>query len=172
MPTRHALLLTLALAVLATACSSDESAEEYFSRLETVSGTLNSELDDLEGAFNAGLLEIDFSLPGSEGQLVDLFQISITRTANAFADLVTGIQSLEPPSGLEAPHADAVRAGERVLEEYQQRVDELTNIASLDHIERYAEAFTASGVRQRFAESCRELQAIAEAESLTVDLGC
>jgi hypothetical protein len=172
MSTRRAFLVALAVTLLATACSGSESAEEYFSSLETVSERLNSELDDLEGGFNAGLLEIDFSAQGSEEQLIDLFQTSITGTANAFADLVAGIESLEPPSDLEAPHSDAVRAGARVLEEYAERAGELTAIASLDDIDSYAEAFSASGVRPRFTESCRELQAIADSESVTVDLGC
>lgn len=172
MSTRRVSALVLVLAVLVTACSRDESAQEYFANLETVSGALNSELDDLEGAFNAGLLEINFSAPGAEQQLIDLFQTSIANTADAFADHVAGIDALEPPSNLEAPHEDAVRAGERVLDEYAQRADELAAIASLDDIDSYAEALSASGIRQRFVESCRELEAIAESESIEVDLGC
>jgi hypothetical protein len=172
MSTRRAIALILATALLATACSADESAEEYFVNLQTVSGALDSTLDDLEGAFNAGLLEIDFSTPGSEQQLIDLFQTSITGTADAFSALVSGIDALQPPSDLEAPHGEAVRSGRRVLDEYDERAEELAAIASLDDIDSYAEAFSASGIRQRFAESCRELQAIADSESIPVDLAC
>ena len=170
MITRGALSLALALMLTATGCSSGESAEAYFSSLETVAGTLASELDDLEGEFNAGLLGIDFSVPGSEEALIDVFQKAITGTADAFADFVAGIDLLEPPADLEAPHADALRAGLRVREEYSRRVEELTATASLDDIAGFAEAVSAA--RRRYTESCRELQTIAEAESIDVDLGC
>jgi len=169
---RPAWYVAFALAVVASACSGGPSADEYFTNLEGVSSTLGSELDDLEGEFNAGLLDIDFASPGSERQLIDLFQASITRTTASFALLVTGIEELDPPSDLAAPHQEAIDAGQRVLAEYQERAEQLQTIDTLADIDAYAEAFSASGVRVRFTESCRELQAIADREGIDADLGC
>ena len=172
MPTRPFVSVALALTLVTASCSSGPTAEEYFSSLATVSGTLDSELDDLEGGFNAGLLDINFESPEAEKQLIELFQTSITDTADAFSGLVAGIESLEPPSDLAGPHQDAVSAGQRVLAEYSDGAEELAAIESIADIDIYAEAFSASGVRERFAESCRELQGIADSKSIVTDLSC
>jgi hypothetical protein len=82
------------------------------------------------------------------------------------------MQELEPPSELAAPHDEAVRAGERVLAEYRTRESELAGVATLSDVDAYAAEFSESGTRMRFAESCRELQAIADLESISADLRC
>lgn len=169
---RHACLVAFALITIASACAGGPSAEEYFTNLEGVSRALSSELDDLEGGFNAGLLDIDFDSPEAEQQLIELFQASINGSAASFVILVSEISELDPPSELTAPHAEAVEAGRRVLAEYEQRAGQLQEIATIADIDDYAEALSASGVRARFSESCRELQTIADRESIDADLGC
>ena len=172
MPTRPLLFMALTLATMAAACSSGPSTEEYLSGLASVNSTLDRELNDLEGKFNAGLLDINFESPEAEEQLIELFQTVITGTASAFSELVAGIESLEPPSELAALHEDALRAGQQVLDEYADRAEGLAAIVSITDIDSYAAAFSSTGVRERFAESCRELQRIADSKSIAANLSC
>ena len=162
----------LALAFLITACAGGGSAEEYFAQLETVTGTLDAELDDLEAAFNAGLLDISFETADAEGDLIALFQESLAETAGSFNRLVNGLRSIDPPAGIADPHAEALQAGERVLSEYRAREDQLASLATLADLDNYAAGFSAGGFRQRFTEACRELQTIADQDNIAADLGC
>ncbi len=169
---RHACLVAFSLITIASACAGGPSTEEYFRNLEEFSRAHNSELDDLEGEFNAGLLDIDFDSPAAEQQLIELFQASISGTAASFAVLIREISKLDPPSEVTAPHTEAVEAARWVLAEYDQRAEQLQAIATIADIDEYTEAFSGSGVRARFSESCRQLQAIADRESIDADLGC
>jgi hypothetical protein len=86
--------------------------------------------------------------------------------------LLTDIQAIDPPPDLEAPHEEAVQAGERVVAEFDEQAQTLEAITTLSDIDAYAATLSDSQARSRFTESCRELQAIADSEDITVDLGC
>ncbi|MGI9609690.1 MAG: hypothetical protein ACR2NL_05295 [Acidimicrobiia bacterium] len=163
---------TLTFVLFLAACASGGSPAEYFAELETVTGTLDAELDDLEAAFNAGILDIDFETSDAEGALITLFQTSLTGTADSFARLVAGLRDIDPPPRVAGPHDDALRAGERVLTEYREREDQLASLDTLADIDAYAAAFSANGSRQRFTEACQELQTIADLDNIDADLGC
>ena len=45
-----------------------------------------------------------------------MFRASIASTAESFATLLADIQAIDPPPDLEAPHQEAVQAGERVVD--------------------------------------------------------
>ena len=165
-------LIVLAIGLVGAACADGGSPEDYFAELETVTGTLDAELDDLEGAFNAGILDINFETADAEGALITLFQTSLTGTADSFARLVEGLGSVDPPPGVVDQHEDALQAGERVLAEYREREDQLASLDTLADIDDYAAAFSANGSRQRFTEACLELQTIADLENIDADLGC
>ena len=167
LPTRFIGALTFAL--LVSACAGGGSPEEYFAELETVTATLDAELDDLEGAFNAGILDVDFETEDAESALIALF---LTETADSFARLVTGMASIEPPPSIAGPHEDALQAGERILAEYREREDELASLDTLVDLDAYAAALSANGSRRRFTEACRELQTIADLDGIDADLGC
>jgi hypothetical protein len=165
-------LSALTCVLLVAACAGGGSPEEYFSELETVTATLDAELDDLEAAFNAGILDIDFETADAEGALITLFQSSLTGTAESFARLVAGLRGIDPPAGISDRHEEALAAGERVLAEYREREDQLASLDTLADIDAYAAAFSASGFRQRFTEACQELQAAADRDNIDADLGC
>jgi len=171
---RRSLLFPGALTVvlLLAACAAGGSTEEYFTDLETVTATLDAELDDLEAAFNAGILDINFETADAEQALIALFQSSLTGTADSFTRLVTGLRGIDPPAGISDQHEDALAAGERVLAEYQEREDQLASLDTLADIDAYAAAFSATGSRQRFTEACQELQATADLDNIDADLGC
>lgn len=166
------LALVVVIAVGASACSGGGSAEEYFADLETATMALDGELDTIEAEFNGGLLDIDFEGTGAESALIALFQTSISATASSFANLVRALEELDPPAEVEASHADAVQAGRRVRAAYDERRDELAAIGALEDIDAYAQSLADSGVRGRFSEACRELQAQADRAGADVALGC
>lgn len=165
-------LSTLTGVLLLAACADGRSPEEYFTELETVTSALDAELDDLEAAFNAGILDINFETADAEGALITLFQRSLTGSADSFARLVTGLRGIDPPAGIRDQHEDALAAGERVLAEYREREDQLASLDTLADIDAYAAAFSATGSRQRFTEACQELQAAADLDNIDADLGC
>ena len=163
---------TLTLVLVATACGGGASPDSYFTELEAVTATLDAELDDLEAAFNAGILDINFETADAEGELITLFQTSLTGTADSFARLVAGLSSIDPPSSITGPHEDALAAGQRVLTEYRSRQDELAALETLADVDAYAAAFSATDFRSRFTEACQELQTIADLDGIDADLGC
>ena len=169
---RRVWALSAAILLAATACSGGTSAGAYFSELQDITTVLDTELDDLEGSFNAGLLDINFEAPGADQQLIELFQDSINGVNGSFAELVEGLQTLSPPAALEAPHQEAVDAGLRVLSDYESRADQLSAISTVADIDAYAESLSTSVGRSRFVESCRELQGIADRDEIDVDLNC
>jgi len=162
----------LAFVLLLAACAGGGSTEDYFAQLETVTGTLDAELDDLEGTFNAGILDINFETADAEGALIALFQTSLTETAESFTRLVDGLGDIDPPSPVADPHAEALEAGERVLAEYREREDQLASLDTLADLDDYAAALSAGGSRLRFTEACQELQTIADQDNIDADLGC
>lgn len=165
-------LSTIASTLLLVACSSGPTAEQYFADLEGITAQLDEDLDTVEGAFNAGLLDIDFEAPNAEENLIALFQTSIQDTASSFETAVERIEEVEPPSDIAAAHGDAVSAGRRVIDEYETRRAELDAIGELADIDAYAIALADSGVRARFTEACRELQSYADRAGVTARLGC
>jgi hypothetical protein len=170
LPARSLGVLTFVL--LLAACAGSGSTEDYFAQLGTVTGTLDAELDDLEGTFNAGILEINFETADAEGDLIALFQTSLTETAESFTRLVDGLRDIDPPPGIADPHAEALQAGERVLAEYRGREDQLASLDTLADLDDYATALSAGGSRLRFTEACQELQTIADQDNIDADLGC
>ena len=174
MPLVHrvpAILTSLVLAV--AACSvGGAGLDEYYTELEELTSELDDELDTVEAGFNAGLLEINFESAGAEGELIELFQSSITATASSFSTLVTELERLNPPSDVSEIHEDVVAAGRRVLDAYEERADELAEISGLPDIDAYALSLSDSGVRARFTEACRELQIYADQAGIGADLGC
>ena len=171
-PILRLVLVGVCTVLTATACSSEASVEEYFTMLEDVTVRLDDQLDSVEAEFNAGLLDIDFETAGAESALIALFQSSITTTAESFGTLVEELRALEPPDPVSASHDDAVSAGERVIEAYEERSDELSAISELADIDDYARSLSDTGVRPRFTEACQELQVIAAQEEVPVELGC
>jgi len=169
---RRRVILMLVVGLMASACDGGGSTAEYFSELEAATGRLDTELDAVEAEFNAGLLDIDFQVASAEAQLIDLFQSSITRTADSFAVLVAELRVLEPPPEAADSHAATVEAGERVLSAYAERSEQLAAIIDLTGIDEYAQSIASAGVRARFLESCQELQVLADREEVSVDLGC
>ena len=166
---RPAVSLIASILVVA-ACAGGATPEDYFAALEDATNELDGRLDQVEARFNEGLLDIDFEAAGAEVDLVQLFRRSITSTAQSFATFLADMQAIDPPRGLEAPHQEAVRAGERVVAEFD--ADALEAISTLSDIDAYAGALSDSPAQSRFTESCRELQAIADSEGIAVDLGC
>lgn len=160
------------LILVMTGCSGGDSAEDYFADLGEITAVLDAELDDIEGTFNAGLLDINFDSAGADEQFIDLFQASIGGVNAAFGQLVEGLQDLNPPFGLEAPHGRAVDAGLQVLADYESRADQLGAIATVADIDAYAESLSTSAARTRFVEACQELQATADRDGIQVGLNC
>ena len=164
--------LALSCAMLASACSSSASAEEYFADLELATTTLDGELDAIEADFNGGLLDIDFEAADAETALIGLFQNSISSTAASFETLLEGLEELDPPDEITASHDDVIEAGQRVITTYDERSEELASIDELADIDAYAQALADSGVRGRYTEACLELQAQADQAGIPADLGC
>ncbi len=157
----------MVLTVVSGGCSgTSSSTQQYFADLATISTVLSTELDDVEGAFNAGLLEA----AGAEAQFIELFRTSNVEAS--FQRLVTALQNLQPTGDRVGPHEQAVAAGLQVLADYQSGAGRLDAMASLADIDAYAETLSTADARRRFAESCLKLQGIATNDDIGVDLNC
>ena len=169
---KDAVGLAMLITLVSAACSTGDSAEQYFTDLAAISTTLDTQLDDVEGMFNAGLLDIDFETAAAEAQLIELFQTSISGVGDSFQRLVGGLPGLRPSDELEQLHDTAVSAGLQVLAEYESRADQLKAMATLADIDTYTEELSATAARSRFVEACVNLQEIATRERINVDLNC
>ena len=165
--------LVVVLTLVSGGCSgTSSSTQQYFADLATISTALSTELDDVEGAINAGLLDINFEAAGAEAQFIELFRTSILNVEASFQRLVTALQNLQPTGDLVGPHEQAVAAGLQVLADYQSEAGRLDAMASLADIDAYAETLSTADARRRFAESCLELQGIATNDDIDLDLNC
>ena len=157
----------MVLTVVSGGCSgTSSSTQQYFADLATISTVLSTELDEVEGAFKAGLLEA----AGAEAQFIELFRTSNVEAS--FQRLVTALQNLQPTGDLVGPHEQAVEADSQVLADYRSGAGRLDAMASLADIDAYAETLSTADARRRFAESCLELQGIATNDDIGVDLNC
>lgn len=172
MHSKGGVALLVSLAVLAAGCGKGSTLDGYFADLQAITTTHDAALGEIDGSFNAGLLDINFAADGADEQFIDLFRTSLSRINGSFTQLVEGLEGLKPPTELALPHQEAVEAAKQVLADYDSRAEQLSAIATVADIDAYAEGLTTSAARIRFVESCRDLQEIADRDQIDVNLNC
>lgn len=171
MRTTRTIVATMVMLVVAS-CSASTSSDDYVADLQSTLEAADGRLDEVEGAFNAGLLAIDFEAPGANGELIELFQASMEAVTDTFVDLVDDLSRLTPPGELDEHHGDTVEAGRRVVLDYQARASELAEIATIADIDAYAQALAASPARADFVAACEQLRQVADSAGVDVELSC
>ena len=156
--------LALVIAVLAAACGGNGglTLEEYLQQLET-----------LDQEAEAGIEALEFPEEfASEEEQVLAFQDFFAAVVPIIADLVDAIDDLDPPAEAEDAHNEAVDAGRDFVTEAEDLTNELADVGSSSELEEVFDAPEYDAASDRFDQACFDLQDIADANSIDVDLTC
>lgn len=169
----RSLILCLTFILGLTSCGSDRlSSAEYFPAVEQLAVDFRTELERLEAEFDTQVAAVDFDSPNAVDVLIGLFQRQLIETSVAFETFHTGLGLLAPPEDVEPAHDDAVAAAIRVSAVFAERRPALDALGSLPELDEFATDPAFGNARDRFTESCIELEALAEADGIAIDLPC
>jgi hypothetical protein len=159
-----ALLLLGALA-LAAGCNedSDSSAalEDYFQHVEALSADVDSRFNEFEDALGSLTDE------SSTDEVSDIFE----EARQILQDLSDGLREVDPPQEAEDAHGESLAAVDGASVALDGYLVELDAITSLDVAYAVFQTTVAPEFRKTSA-ACRELQRIADDNSIEVDLMC
>ena len=156
--------LLLAVGATAVGCggNGELTLEEYFQQVDTLD-------QDAEARIEA--LELPEEFASEEEQVLavqDFFAVSVP----IIADFVDAIDDLDPPAEAEDAHNEAVDAGRDFVTEAEDLTNELADVGSSSELEEVFDAPEYDAASDRFDQACFDLQDIADANSIDVDLTC
>jgi len=161
--------LLLALGAVAGACGGDGggglSLEEYFKQLDTAQNEVDRRFEEFftQGEPGPDASEEDIAAFGRE--TAQTFNTILGDAEGTFGDL-------EPPAEAEDAHDALVRAIGGARTAIESAVDDIPDALSLEELDTFfgsSEVETATGA---IDEACKELQQIADDNSIDVDLEC
>lgn len=178
-------LLAIALLV-ATACGGATTLDAYFAEVESAAQAFDTatapltEGIDLDAEIEALAAGVDPSDPAQvERFLEDALTLVQTETDAVFAgaetaaiEFVERLEAIDAPSAVRAEHELTLQRGRALLVEIPETRRILNDASDLDA---FADALSESAMERlsdEFTASCRDLQAIADAEGIAVDLLC
>ena len=167
MPRLSVFLFVAAVALLVAAfaaCDGDGglTLEEYFQQLETLD-------QDAEAGIEALGFPEEFA---SEEERVLAIQDFFAASVPIIANFVDAIDDLDPPTEAEDAHNEAVDAGRDFVIEAEDLTNELADVESSSELEEVFDAPEYDAASDRFDQACFDLQDIADANSIDVDLTC
>lgn len=142
-----------------TASSADADLEAYFTDVEDLGQTVDGDAASLFNTLNSSQdLE---ELKDAYGQIVEIF--------STFLD---GMKDIDPPEEVADEHAAAISSSEDFLAELESANDAAQDTTTLDEFTAAADTPTLSQLNDIVSGTCDDLQAIADANAIDVDLGC
>ena len=173
-----ALVGAMALSLGAVACGGDDDDDggngggeltlaEYFSELETLSQAFDADGEALDE--QAG---VDFEGTEGDEEAIDVFVDFIDDTKNLVKDFVNDIDGLNAPAEAADAHAEAVTAGQELGDMYDNALTVLDTYETFEEATFVLEAPGFVDAEDRFGAACIELQDIATANDIDVDLAC
>jgi hypothetical protein len=160
--------LPLALGTIAGACGDDDrlTLDEYFQRYDATWHAGRERMEALEDPSQA-----DFD---SDEKEIEAYRAFLTEALPNIRDLRDALIEIDPPADVESLHDEAVDALTDGLEVFEESTAELGNVESTIQMEEMFELTLTKmqPVSERQSEACIELQAIADANGIDVDLEC
>lgn len=151
----------IGVALLGFACSDDGGGaltlEEYFAELQELDDRFEEEGDQLDAAF--------------ESEDLDEIKSAVDDGTTSAREFVDDIDALEPPDEAQEAHAEAVAAGNELvdaLDTFNDAVQDADSTEALAEIE-----FGAIGnASDRFTQACLDMEALAADLDAELDLNC
>ena len=180
------LLLTLvpvlALATAAAACGGDGgrlTLEEYFERFAAIQERMEALVEEADTSQPA--VTVTPATPGaataeaaSDQEQIDAQLEPLAASLPVLADFTEALVGIDPPAEVEDLHNEFVDMLREVTAINQDIVDQLEDAASSSDLEEVVESTRPQFIRvlERGARVCSELQEVADANGIDVDLGC
>ena len=148
----------MAPALLIAACGGGDDAlsvEQYFDRFQTISADQQAQRDALPE-------------PESFEEFADLFD----RQADILDDSLDRVKDLDPPDEVKPPHGLFIETLEAFAKSARDLAGELEDVEDEDEFFETLAAGDFEIVAATFQTACSGLEAVAAANSITVDLEC
>jgi len=145
------------------------SPEDYFQRLEEIQDGSSDRADALREEF-----EEKGEAASTEEERVDRTRDFFDETASNFSDTIDDLNDLKPPAEADGPHNDLLDALSDALELLRVLVDELEDVESELAAQDVLDGFEddIDQVLDRLDNACVDLQDVADANVINVDLEC
>lgn len=172
MITNRLVLLLVGLSVLgagalAAACGDggEPTLESYFDDLEQISRDYSEDERDLGAEADQQIAEA-----GDLEEQIEIAQVWAEDQVILLATFVEDLEALDPPPAAAGAHEDAIETTYETIEAIDGLPGQLEHAADRRDFDR---AFEAAGSDVgRVTNACRQLQRIASARGIDVDLGC
>ena len=159
--------LLVALGAIASACGGGNlSLPEYFRQVE---GTSN-EMDDRFAALGIEVVseeELDL-----EAGVIEANRIFYNAALPIQRDFADALADIDPPADVEDAHKEIVDATAELVQVYQDVADRLADVGSASELDELFDEPELETASYRFAQACFQLQGIADANGIDVDLEC
>ncbi len=158
-------VLLLTFGTIAAACDDDGlTLEEYFREVEALSNGADERFEPLVEALNQ---EFD-----SEAEQIEATRDFFNADIPILRDFGDALDDFDPPAEVEDPHEEAVAGIAELVEFLQDFTDRFADVESTSDLEELLDAPELEAASDRFDQACFDLQDIADANSIDVDLTC
>ncbi|MBT8212618.1 MAG: hypothetical protein KJN71_05700 [Acidimicrobiia bacterium] len=174
------------LTLVVVGCGGGVSLDGYYAEIEAASQAFDAATEpltagvDLDSDIAAMAESVDPNDPDQVARfLEDATTLAKAQTDDVLAEsgvaaaaFVQRLSEVDAPEEVATEHAAAVERGEALVAEIPRIRAEIDAAATLED---FADALSASPIgrlSEEFSAACRDLQAIADGEGITVDLGC
>jgi hypothetical protein len=141
--------------------------EEYFERLDAVLEAGDGEVETLDAQF---VETSDAAQTDEESH--DAFRNYFAGTEEVFQQVISGLESIEPPPTVKEAHDEYVAIEVEALDFFLANIEPAERTSSLLEILEELQGPAAEEIIARKAEGCLALQAIADDSGITMDLEC
>ena len=175
-PAQYLALLLLPLAAIAACTGGDDrealTLDVYFPRIETLFGEFEGRSDAVGERFSAQLDGGGGSLSEAMEHALTFLPELITEMQPIARDLVEGLDAIEPPAATAEAHAELVAGYRELLTLFDELADQLES-GEADATAAFAaltDDASATEMGQRISLAITELETVAEANAIAVDL--
>lgn len=168
MKARRFVMGTAIATLIAAGCSggSELSLDEYFTKLNEIQVPFEQGSQD-----RAAEAESSMQSVSSESEALPLLKRYLEETVTATDDLVTELETINPPSEVKSGHANFVSAMKDIRDATTGVIDRFDEFGSVDEVVQFLTTDLAD-VGQRADDACRALQAVADDNDIDVGLSC
>lgn len=162
-------VLSLGLVIVGACGDSSDTLtlEEYFERLDAVLEAGDGELETVIAQY---VETSDAAQTDEESQ--DAFRDYFAGTGEVFQQVISGLESIEPPPPVKDAHDEYVTLEVEALDFFSANIEPAQGASTLREILDELQGPAAEEIIARRAEGCLALQAIADDSDITIDLGC
>ena len=160
------------LGAIAAACGGGGDGEaltleEYFQQLDRLSQDADSQFESLQEELDRAFATVE-----SDEEFVEAYRDFFDGSQVVLAGFIEGFKRLTPPTAIEDAHREFTEASADVFEPLRSASDQLADVSSQAEMDQILGTFDTDPRFERFDKACLDLQAIADENSIAVDLNC